>query len=101
MDGGTRATGGLRRQRCKQRIDLPLELVELTHRAGDRVGGYRTGCASGWESRRAAARPGVAAARRATTGLDPGGMRDMRELVRRLASEGITIISQAILLTDG
>ena len=27
-----------------------------------------------------------------TTGLDPAGMRDMRELVRKLASEGITIL---------
>jgi len=26
------------------------------------------------------------------TGLDPAGMRDMRELIRRLASEGITVL---------
>jgi ABC-2 type transport system ATP-binding protein len=35
-----------------------------------------------------------------TTGLDPGGMRDMRELVRRLAGEGITIMLSSHLLTE-
>jgi ABC-2 type transport system ATP-binding protein len=35
-----------------------------------------------------------------TTGLDPGGMRDMRELIRRLAGEGITIVLSSHLLTE-
>jgi ABC-2 type transport system ATP-binding protein len=35
-----------------------------------------------------------------TTGLDPGGMRDMRVLVRRLADEGITIILSSHLLAE-
>src|SRR5262249_37295209 len=35
-----------------------------------------------------------------TTGLDPAGMRDMRELVRRLAREGITVLLSSHLLTE-
>jgi ABC-2 type transport system ATP-binding protein len=86
---------------AKQRIGRSLELVELTHRAGDRVGGYSHGMRQ---------RLGIAAALlrdpelllldEPTTGLDPGGMRDMRELVRRLAGEGITIMLSSHLLTE-
>jgi ABC-2 type transport system ATP-binding protein len=35
-----------------------------------------------------------------TTGLDPGGMRDMRVLIKRLAAEGITIVLSSHLLTE-
>jgi ABC-2 type transport system ATP-binding protein len=35
-----------------------------------------------------------------TTGLDPAGMRDMRELVRRLAGEGITIMLSTHLMSE-
>jgi ABC-2 type transport system ATP-binding protein len=34
------------------------------------------------------------------TGLDPGGMRDMRLLIRRLADEGITVLLSSHLLTE-
>jgi ABC-2 type transport system ATP-binding protein len=74
-------------------IGQVLELVELTPRAGHRVGGYSHGMRQ---------RLGIAAAllRRPrllildepATGLDPAGMRDMRLLIRRLAGEGITVL---------
>jgi ABC-2 type transport system ATP-binding protein len=35
-----------------------------------------------------------------TTGLDPGGMRDMRLLVKRLAAQGITIVLSSHLLAE-
>jgi ABC-2 type transport system ATP-binding protein len=35
-----------------------------------------------------------------TTGLDPAGMRDMRDLVKRLASEGITILLSSHILAE-
>jgi ABC-2 type transport system ATP-binding protein len=35
-----------------------------------------------------------------TTGLDPAGMRDMRELVRRLAHEDITVVLSSHLLAE-
>jgi ABC-2 type transport system ATP-binding protein len=78
---------------AKQRIGEVLEIVELSDRAGHRVGGFSHGMRQ---------RLGIAAAllRRPqllmldepATGLDPAGMRDMRLLIRRLADEGITVL---------
>jgi ABC-2 type transport system ATP-binding protein len=75
------------------RIDEVLDVVELAPRAKHRVGGYSHGMRQ---------RLGIAAAllRRPrllildepATGLDPAGMRDMRLLIRRLASEKITVL---------
>ena len=83
------------------RIDEVLELVELRDRAKDRVGGYSHGMRQ---------RLGIAASLlrqpqlllldEPTTGLDPAGMRDMRDLVRRLAAEGITILLSSHLLQE-
>jgi ABC-2 type transport system ATP-binding protein len=75
------------------RIDEVLDAVELTPRGGHKVGGFSHGMRQ---------RLGIAAAllRRPrllildepATGLDPAGMRDMRELIRRLAGDGITVL---------
>jgi ABC-2 type transport system ATP-binding protein len=83
------------------RIDEVLELVELSDRAKDRVGGYSHGMRQ---------RLGIAASLlrdprlllldEPTTGLDPAGMRDMRELVKRLAAEGITILLSSHILAE-
>ena len=85
----------------RSRIDDVLELVELRDRAKDKVGGYSHGMRQ---------RLGIAAALlreprlllldEPTTGLDPAGMRDMRDLVRRLAAEGITIMLSSHLLYE-
>jgi ABC-2 type transport system ATP-binding protein len=85
----------------RSRIDEVLELVELKDRAKDRVGGYSHGMRQ---------RLGIAASLlrqprlllldEPTTGLDPAGMRDMRDLVRRLAAEGITILLSSHLLYE-
>jgi ABC-2 type transport system ATP-binding protein len=85
----------------RPRIDEVLELVELRDRAKDRVGGYSHGMRQ---------RLGIAASLlrqpklllldEPTTGLDPAGMRDMRELVRRLAGEGLTILLSSHLLYE-
>jgi ABC-2 type transport system ATP-binding protein len=82
-------------------IGRVLDTVELVERAGDKVGGYSHGMRQ---------RLGIAAALlrdpklllldEPTTGLDPGGMRDMRVLVRRLADEGITIMLSSHLLAE-
>src|SRR5207248_4090408 len=86
---------------ARSRIDEVLEMVELRDRAKDKVGGYSHGMRQ---------RLGIAAALlrqpqlllldEPTTGLDPAGMRDMRELVRRLAGEGITILLSSHLLYE-
>src|SRR5213595_111027 len=83
------------------RIDEVLDVVELRERAKDKVGGYSHGMRQ---------RLGIAAALlrdpklllldEPTTGLDPAGMRDMRDLVRRLASEGITVLLSSHLLGE-
>ena len=69
--------------------------------AKDRVGGYSHGMRQ---------RLGIAASLlrdpklllldEPTTGLDPAGMRDMRELVKRLAAEGITILLSSHVLAE-
>ena len=86
---------------ASSRIEGVLELVELRDRAKDRVGGYSHGMRQ---------RLGIAAALlreprlllldEPTTGLDPAGMRDMRDLVRRLAGEKITILLSSHLLNE-
>jgi ABC-2 type transport system ATP-binding protein len=85
----------------RSRIEDVLELVELRDRAKDRVGGYSHGMRQ---------RLGIAAALlrqprlllldEPTTGLDPAGMRDMRDLVRRLAGEGLTVLLSSHLLGE-
>ncbi len=85
----------------RSHIDEVLELVDLRDRAGDKVGGYSHGMRQ---------RLGIAASLlrsprlllldEPTTGLDPAGMRDMRDLVRRLAAEGITVLLSSHLLTE-
>jgi ABC-2 type transport system ATP-binding protein len=85
----------------RSRIDEVLELVELRDRARDRVGGY----SHGMKQRLGIAASLLRAPRlllldEPTTGLDPAGMRDMRELVRRLAAEGITILLSSHLLYE-
>jgi ABC-2 type transport system ATP-binding protein len=83
------------------RIDGALDIVELSDRARDRVGGYSHGMRQ---------RLGIAAALlrepklllldEPATGLDPGGMRDMRLLIHRLAGEGMTVLLSSHLLNE-
>ena len=83
------------------RIEEVLETVELRDRAKDRVGGYSHGMRQ---------RLGIAAALlrqprlllldEPATGLDPAGMRDMRDLIKRLAADGITILLSSHLLYE-
>jgi ABC-2 type transport system ATP-binding protein len=85
----------------RSRIEELLELVELSDRADDKVGSYSHGMRQ---------RLGIAAALlrdpqlllldEPTTGLDPAGMRDMRDLVRRLAGQGITVLLSSHLLGE-
>jgi ABC-2 type transport system ATP-binding protein len=86
---------------ARARIDTALDIVELAGRQRDRVGGYSHGMRQ---------RLGIAASLlrnprlllldEPATGLDPGGMRDMRRLVRRLADEGMTVLLSSHLLGE-
>lgn len=83
------------------RVEEVLDVVELTDRGGDKVGGYSHGMRQ---------RLGIAASLlrqprllmldEPATGLDPAGMRDMRRLVRRLADDGITVLLSSHLLAE-
>ena len=83
------------------RIEESLETVGLTGRASDRVGAYSHGMRQ---------RLGIAAALlrapklllldEPATGLDPGGMRDMRDLIRDLSRQGMTVMLSSHLLTE-
>jgi ABC-2 type transport system ATP-binding protein len=91
LDGGDAA----------KRVDEVLEIVELGKRGRDRVGGYshgmrqRLGIASALLRR-----PRLLLLDEPATGLDPGGMRDMRELIRDLAARGITVLLSSHLLVE-
>ena len=91
LDGGDAA----------RRIDEVLDVVELGGRAKDRVGGYshgmrqRLGIASALLRR-----PRLLLLDEPATGLDPGGMRDMRELIRALSERGITVLLSSHLLAE-
>ena len=86
---------------AKSLVGEMLATVDLADRGGDRVGTYSHGMKQ---------RLGIAAAllRRPqlllldepTTGLDPAGMRDMKTLVRRLSSEGITVMLSSHQMAD-
>jgi ABC-2 type transport system ATP-binding protein len=85
----------------KQRIPEALEIVGLSDRAKDRVGTYSHGMRQ---------RLGIAAALlreprlllldEPATGLDPGGMRDMRDLIRDLSGRGMTVLLSSHLLGE-
>jgi ABC-2 type transport system ATP-binding protein len=77
----------------RSRVDECLELVDLAERADDRFKGYSLGMKQ---------RLGIAAALlkapqllildEPSNGLDPAGIRDVRELIRRLGSDGSTTV---------
>jgi len=84
---------GLDGEGARDRIRAALDVVDLTGREGDKVGGYSFGMRQ---------RLGVAASLlreprllvldEPANGLDPAGIRDMRALVKRLAASGLTVL---------
>ena len=72
-----------------------------TSRADDRVRGYSHGMRQRLGLAGALLRgPRLLLLDEPTTGLDPAGMRDMRELVSRLAGEGITVLLSTHLMGE-
>ena len=82
-------------------IERVLETVDLSGRAKDRVKTYSTGMKQRLAIAAALLRePELLILDEPTNGLDPGGMRDVRALVRRLAGEGLTIFLSSHLLGE-
>ncbi|MDX6657311.1 MAG: type transport system ATP-binding protein [Solirubrobacteraceae bacterium] len=82
-------------------IDEVLELVELRERGDDRVSEY----SQGMRQRLGIAsclvrRPQLLLLDEPANGVDPAGLRFMRELLRRLSDEGITILLSSHLLSE-
>jgi ABC-2 type transport system ATP-binding protein len=85
----------------RRRIDELLELVELHDRAEDRVGGYSQGMRQRLGLAVSLLRePRLLILDEPTNGLDPGGIRDMRDLIKRLAAEGMTVFLSSHLLAE-
>jgi ABC-2 type transport system ATP-binding protein len=84
-----------------ERVDAALESVGLTERAGSRFTSYSLGMKQ---------RLGVAAVLlkqpellildEPSNGLDPGGMAEMRTMIRRVAAEGRTVFVSSHLLSE-
>lgn len=91
LDGGVEA----------RRIDTALDQVDLSGRAGDRVGTYSLGMRQ---------RLGIAAALlreprllildEPANGLDPAGIRDMRSLIAGLPERGVTVLYSSHILAE-
>jgi ABC-2 type transport system ATP-binding protein len=82
-------------------IDEVLEMVELRDRGGDRVSEY----SQGMRQRLGIAsclvrRPRLLLLDEPANGVDPAGLRYMRELLARLSGEGITILLSSHLLAE-
>jgi ABC-2 type transport system ATP-binding protein len=85
----------------RARVEECLEIVDLRDRADDRFKGYSLGMKQ---------RLGIAAALlkaprllildEPSNGLDPAGIRDVRELIRRLGKEGTTVLLSSHLLAE-
>jgi ABC-2 type transport system ATP-binding protein len=83
------------------RVDEVLEAVDLAARAKDKVKGYSHGMRQRLGIASALLRnPKLLLLDEPTTGLDPAGMRDMRELVRDLADRGITVLLSSHLMQE-
>jgi ABC-2 type transport system ATP-binding protein len=83
------------------RIGPMLELVELGDRAGDKVAGYSQGMRQRLGIAASLIRdPSLLILDEPTNGLDPGGIRDMRALIRDLAARGMTILLSSHLLAE-
>ena len=96
------ATAGLSSDVATTQVDRVLERVGLTERARDPAGAYSLGMRQRLAIARALlGRPRLLMLDEPTNGLDPQGMREVRELVRSLAlHDNITVFISSHLLAE-
>jgi ABC-2 type transport system ATP-binding protein len=85
----------------RQRIEEALEIVGLRDRAGDRVKSYSLGM----KQRLAIAatllkKPKLLILDEPNNGLDPAGIREVRDLMRGLADSGVTVLLSSHILSE-
>jgi ABC-2 type transport system ATP-binding protein len=86
---------------ARDRVGSVLETVGLQGRADDRVGGYSQGMRQRLGLGASLLRdPKLLVLDEPTNGLDPGGIRDMRDLIKELAARGMTIFLSSHLLQE-
>ncbi|HEY7143357.1 MAG TPA: ATP-binding cassette domain-containing protein [Streptosporangiaceae bacterium] len=88
-------------QASRSRIDEVLELTELTEAAGRRVGGYSLGMRQRLGLATALlTEPDVLILDEPANGLDPEGVRWLRDLLRGLAAAGRTVLVSSHILAE-
>jgi ABC-2 type transport system ATP-binding protein len=89
------------RKLLDKRIDEALELVDLSENARDRIGSFSTGMNRRLVIAKALLhRPEVLILDEPVLGLDPKGMKEIRELIRRFHHEGMTVFLSSHLLGE-
>lgn len=84
-----------------QQIDEVLELVELSDRAHEKIGTYSTGMQRRLVIAKAILhKPEILMLDEPFLGLDPTGIRDVRELIRQVHARGITVFLSSHLLRE-
>jgi len=86
---------------AQARVDWALELVGLSERAKDKVKTYSLGM----KQRLAVAsallkQPRLLILDEPANGLDPGGIREMREMMQRLSEGGMTVVLSSHILSE-
>jgi ABC-type multidrug transport system ATPase subunit len=85
----------------ERRVGEVLELVGLRERAADRVKGYSLGMKQRLALAATLLRdPDLLILDEPTNGLDPAGIREIRELMRSLADQGVTILVSSHILSE-
>jgi ABC-2 type transport system ATP-binding protein len=85
----------------RQRVDEVLELVGLRDAAGERVKGYSLGMRQRLGIAAALLkRPRLLVLDEPSNGLDPAGMKEVRDLLRRLGDDDVTVFLSSHLLTE-
>jgi ABC-2 type transport system ATP-binding protein len=92
---------GYRRREARERTELALEEVGMSERAGRRLGG----CSHGMRQRIKLAQalvhdPEVLLLDEPLNGIDPGGRREINELLVRQAARGKTVLVSTHILVD-
>lgn len=84
-----------------QRVEEVLTMVDMTEAAGRKTKGYSTGMKQRLGLAAALLhRPALVILDEPTNGLDPAGMRDVRNLLRSLADNGVTVFLSSHLLHE-